>query len=53
MSTHGARQMLERAGRRAGLGVIKPHAFRHSWATALTEPGGNTNAVADEERRSG
>ena len=28
---------------------IKPHAFRHSWATALTEAtGGNTNAVADE-----
>ena len=49
LSTHGARQMLERAGRRAGLGVVKPHAFRHSWATALTEAtGGNTNAVADE-----
>lgn len=49
LSTHGARQMLGRAGRRAGLGVIKPHAFRHSWATALTEAtGGNTNAVADE-----
>jgi integrase len=37
LSTHGARQMLERAGRRAGLGLIKPHAFRHTWATALTE----------------
>ena len=49
LSTHGARQMLERAGRRAGLGVIKPHVFRHSWATALTEAtGGNTKAVADE-----
>lgn len=49
LSTHGARQMLERAGLRAGLGVIKPHAFRHSWATALTEAtGGNTSAVADE-----
>jgi len=49
LSTHGARQMLERAGRRAGLGVIKPHAFRHTWATALTEAtGGNTKAVADE-----
>ena len=49
LSTHGARQMLERAGRRAGLGVIKPHAFRHSWASALTEAtGGNTKAVADE-----
>ena len=49
LSTHGARQMLERAGRRAGLGLIKPHAFRHTWATALTEAtGGNTKAVADE-----
>ena len=49
LSTHGARQMLERAGRRAGLGRIKPHAFRHTWATALTQAtGGNTKAVADE-----
>jgi integrase len=49
LSTHGARQMLERAGRRAGLGSVKPHAFRHTWATALTEAtGGNTKAVADE-----
>jgi integrase len=49
LSTHGARQMLERAGRRAELGVVKPHAFRHTWATALTEAtGGNTKAVADE-----
>ena len=49
LSTHGARQMLERAGRRAGLGRVKPHAFRHTWATALTEAtGGNTKAVADE-----
>lgn len=49
LSTHGARQVLERAGRRAGLGLIKPHAFRHTWATALTEAtGGNTKAVADE-----
>ena len=49
LSTHGARQMIERAGRRAGLGAVKPHAFRHTWATALTEAtGGNTKAVADE-----
>ena len=41
--------MIARAGRRAGLGLIKPHAFRHTWATALTEAtGGNTKAVADE-----
>jgi integrase len=31
LSTHGARQMLARAGRRAGLGLVKPHAFRHTW----------------------
>lgn len=49
LGTHGARQMLERAGRRAGLGLVKPHAFRHTWASALTEAtGGNTKAVADE-----
>ena len=28
---------------------MRPHAFRHTWATALTEAtGGNTKAVADE-----
>lgn len=49
LSTHGARQMIERAGRRAGLGRVLPHAFRHTWATALTQAtGGNTKAVADE-----
>jgi integrase len=49
LSTHGARQMLDRAGHRAGLGRVKPHAFRHTWATALTQAtGGNTKAVADE-----
>ena len=49
LTPHGARQMLERAGRRAGLGRVTPHAFRHSWASALTEAtGGNTKAVADE-----
>jgi integrase len=49
LSTHGVRQMLDRAGRRGGLGRVRPHAFRHTWATALTEAtGGNTKAVADE-----
>lgn len=49
LSTHGARQMLERAGRRAGLGLVKPHAFRHTWATAMLEAtSGNAKAVADE-----
>jgi integrase len=49
LTPHGARQMLARAGRRAGLGRVIPHAFRHTWASALTEAtGGNTKAVADE-----
>jgi integrase len=48
LTTHGVRQMLQRAGVRAGLGPIKPHSFRHTWATALTKAtGGNTAAVAD------
>jgi integrase len=33
----GARKMLRRAGVRAGLGVIRPHAFRHSFATAVLD----------------
>lgn len=40
LSTHAVRQMLTRAGRRAGAGKVRPHAFRHTWATALTEASG-------------
>lgn len=40
LSTHGVRQMLARAGRRARVGKVRPHAFRHTWATALTEASG-------------
>lgn len=40
LSTHAVRQMLERAGRRAGAGKVRPHSFRHTWATALTEASG-------------
>lgn len=29
--------MLRRAGRRAGLGKVKPHQFRHSFATAVLD----------------
>jgi integrase len=32
-----ARRMLGRAGTRAGLGVIKPHAFRHSFISAVLD----------------
>src|SRR2546430_11820999 len=31
----GARRMLARAGKRAGLGPVKPHAFRHSFTSAV------------------
>lgn len=33
----GARGMIKRAARRAGLGLVKPHAFRHSFATAVLD----------------
>jgi integrase len=32
-----ARRMLARAGTRAGLGVVKPHAFRHSFTSAVLD----------------
>jgi integrase len=40
LSTHGVRQMLARAGKRAGAGNVRPHSFRHTWATSLTEASG-------------
>jgi integrase len=33
----GARRMLGRAGQRAGLGIVKPHAFRHTFTSAVLE----------------
>jgi hypothetical protein len=36
----GARRMLARAGRRAGLGAVKPHAFRHSFTSAVLDAAG-------------
>lgn len=35
-----ARRMLQRAGNRAGIGKVLPHAFRHSFATAVLEASG-------------
>jgi integrase len=44
----GARKMLKRAGRRAGLGLIKPHMFRHTWASAVLDAAdGNLAIVRD------
>jgi integrase len=40
--------MLGRAGTRAGLGVVKPHAFRHSFTSAvLGASDGNLLIVRD------
>jgi integrase len=42
----GARGMLRRAGGRAGLGLVKPHQFRHSFATAVLGASGGNLVVA-------
>ncbi|HUO36914.1 MAG TPA: tyrosine-type recombinase/integrase [Mycobacterium sp.] len=36
-TTVAARRMLARASKRAGLGVVKPHAFRHSFTSAVLD----------------
>jgi integrase len=41
-----ARRMLARAGRRAGLGLVRPHAFRHSFATAVLDAAGGNLVIA-------
>ncbi|MGP4091112.1 tyrosine-type recombinase/integrase [Streptomyces sp. KR55] len=46
-TTDGARGMLRRAGRRAGLpGRIKPHAFRHTTTANIMDASGNDPMVA-------
>lgn len=47
-TTDAARGMLRRAGRRAGLGLVKPHAFRHSFATAVFDASGGNSVVTRE-----
>lgn len=44
----GARGMIQRTARRAGLGLVKPHAFRHSFATAVLDAAGGNLVVAKE-----
>jgi integrase len=41
-----ARRMLARAGRRVGLGPVKPHAFRHSFTTAVLDAAGGNLVIA-------
>jgi len=43
-----ARRMLSRAGQRAGLGVIRPHMFRHSFASAVLDASGGNVVIARE-----
>ena len=41
-----ARRMLARAGKRAGLGIVKPHAFRHSFTSAVLDAAGGNLLIA-------
>ena len=42
----GARRMLARAGKRAGLGLVKPHSFRHSFTSAVLDASGGNLVIA-------
>lgn len=44
-TTDAARGMLRRAGNRAGLGRVRPHSFRHSFATAVLDASGGNLVV--------
>src|SRR5260370_42519724 len=43
-----ARGMLRRASASAGLGLVKPHQFRHSFATAVLDASGGNLVVTRE-----
>nr|WP_237330041.1 tyrosine-type recombinase/integrase [Streptomyces sp. BA2] len=45
-ATVGARRMLGRASLRAGLGKVKPHAFRHEFASAVLDASGGNLLLA-------
>jgi integrase len=40
------RRMLARAGQRAGLGLVRPHAFRHSFTSAVLDAAGGNTVIA-------
>ena len=42
----GARRMLGRAGKRAGLGLVKPHAFRHTFTSAVLDAADGNMLIA-------
>lgn len=46
LAASGARRMLGRAGERAGLGRVRPHAFRHSFASAVLDASGGDLLIA-------
>jgi integrase len=41
-----ARGMLARAGKRSGLGLIRPHTFRHSFTSAVLDASGGNLVIA-------
>jgi len=41
-----ARGMLARVGQRAGLGAVRPHMFRHSFASAVLDASGGNTVIA-------
>ncbi|MEV1173597.1 tyrosine-type recombinase/integrase [Nonomuraea sp. NPDC049784] len=45
-ATVGARRMLERAGKRADLGLVRPHQFRHSFTSAILDASGGDLLIA-------
>lgn len=46
MTTKAVRAVVADAGQRAGLGRLRPHAFRHRWATEMLRLTGNSTMTA-------
>jgi integrase len=47
LTTKGLRDVVKAAGKRADLGLLRPHAFRHRWATDMLRSTGNSKMVAE------